>query len=41
MSVPLKAGAISQQVSGPELVNWPSESSRKKMGMPTTNSMMA
>ena len=39
--VPLKKGAISQQVRGLELVNWPSDSSMKKMGMPTKNSMMA
>ena len=40
MDVPLKMGANRQQVAGPEEENWPRDSSMKKMGMPTSSSMM-
>ena len=38
--LPLKMLQQFQQVRGPALVNWPSDNSRKKMGMPTKNNMM-
>ena len=37
---PLNTGASPQQVKGPELVNWPIESSNKKIGIPTNTNMM-
>ena len=33
-------GANRQQVAGPEEENWPRDSSMKKMGIPTSSSIM-
>ncbi len=40
VSLPLKNLAISQQVKGPELVYWPRDNSKKKIGIPTKNNMI-
>jgi len=39
-TLPWKIGAYFQQVRGPELVNWPIDSSRKKIGIPTNTNMI-
>ena len=39
-NIPLKAGLIFQIVIGPKLANWPKESSMKKSGNPTSDSMI-
>ena len=38
--IPWKSGANFQHVSGPDDVNWPRASSRKKMGVPRNTIMI-